>query len=264
MGDESLYSALILQIFKRHYREGLESFVFSRDEIPQASRTLGRKLPKNLGDVIYSMRYRASMPPEIAATATAGKEWRIEGAGPAMYRFRLGRINRIVPDPNHKTIKIPDATPQIVRQRALDDEQALLAIIRYNRLVDVFLGVSAFSLQNHLRTSVKDMGQIEIDELYVAVDKRGVQYVVPVQAKSGRDKISVIQAKQDLAFCRERYPDLVSRAISAQFMADDKIAMFELEESGDGEIEIAEQRHYRLVPGSDITSDELRKYRRTR
>lgn len=264
MGDESLYSELILEIFRRHYRKGRSEFQFEREELAQAAKKLKRKLPKNLGDVIYSRRYRTEMPAEIAASAPAGLEWRIEPAGRAIYRFRLRRIVRVVPDPSHKTIKIPDATPQIVRQRALNDEQALLAIIRYNRLVDIFLGVSAFSLQNHLRTSVKDMGQIEIDELYVAIDKHGVQYVVPVQAKSGRDRISVIQAEQDLAYCAQKYSDLVPRAISAQFMADDKVAMFELEKNSDGEIEIAEQRHYRLVPGSDITADELRKYRKTR
>ena len=68
------------------------------------------------------------------------------------------------------TIKIPDATPEIVSAYSMSDEQALLAKIRYNRLLDVFLGVSAHSLQNHLRTTVKDIGQIEVDEIYVAVE----------------------------------------------------------------------------------------------
>jgi len=48
-------------------------------------------------------------------------------------------------------IKIPDATPEIVAAYALSDEQALLAKVRYNRLLDIFLGVAAYSLQNHLR-----------------------------------------------------------------------------------------------------------------
>lgn len=264
MADDNLYSALIRAIFARHYKKGKTEFEFSREELPQAAAKLGRQLPKNLGDVIYSLRYRTEMPAEIAATASSGKEWRIEPAGRANYRFKLGRINRIVPDPAQKTIKIPDATPQIVRQRAMDDEQALLAIIRYNRLVDIFLGISAFSLQNHLRTSVKDVGQIEVDELYVGVDKRGAQYVVPVQAKGGRDKISVIQTKQDLGFCAERYPDLVARAVSAQFMDEDRVAMFELEIGDDGEIEVAEQRHYRLVPADEISPADLARYRKAR
>ena len=72
----------------------------------------------------------------------------------------------IVPREELLTIKVPDATPQIIGAYALGDEQVLLAKVRYNRLVDVFLGITAYSLQNHLRTTVKDMGQIEIDEIY--------------------------------------------------------------------------------------------------
>lgn len=264
MGDENIYAALIKAVFARHYKHGLNEFEFSREELPEVAAELNRQLPKNLGDVIYSLRYRTEMPREIAATAPKGCEWRIEPAGRSSYRFKIGRVNRIVPDPAQKTIKIPDATPQIVRQRAMDDEQALLAIIRYNRLVDVFLGISAFSLQNHLRTSVRDVGQIEVDELYVGVDKRGAQYVVPVQAKGGRDKISVIQTKQDLGFCAERYPDLIARAVSAQFMDDDRVAMFELEIGDDGEIEVLEQRHYRLVTADAIGPADLKKYRKAR
>ena len=64
-------------------------------------------------------------------------------------------------------INIPDGTPEIIRGYALDDEQALLAIVRYNRLIDIFLSLTTYSLQNHLRTTVLNIGQIEIDELYI-------------------------------------------------------------------------------------------------
>ena len=41
------------------------------------------------------------------------------------------------------------------------------------------------ALQNHLRTTVAGMGQVETDEIYVGVDRSGSHYVVPVQAKGG-------------------------------------------------------------------------------
>lgn len=102
-------------------------------------------------------------------------------------------------------IKVPNATPEILLANAFDDEQALLAKVRYNRLIDLFLGITAHSLQNHLRTTVKGIGQIEIAELYVGLDRRGRQFIVPVQA----------------------YVD---------------------------------QKHYTLVPASEITSEDLRRY----
>ena len=89
--------------------------------------------------------------------------------------------------------KVPDSTPELIRARALGDEQALLALVRYNRLIDLFLGASAHSLQNHLRTTVKGIGQVEVDEVYLAVDRYGAQYVIPVQAKGGNDQIGIVQ-----------------------------------------------------------------------
>lgn len=185
----------------------------------------------------------------------------IEGAGRALYEFRLVPINRISPNPNLITIKIPDATPEIISGNALSDEQALLARVRYNRLIDIFLGITAYSLQNHLRTTVKGMGQIEIDEVYVGVDRYGCQYIVPVQAKAGSDQLSTVQAKQDIACCAEKFPDLLCRAISAQFMDDSRIAIFEhcLDEAG--LVKTVEERHYRLVPADRIDSSDLESYR---
>lgn len=85
--------------------------------------------------------------------------------------------------------------------RSVSDEQALLAKLRYNRLVDIFTGVACYSLQSHLRTHVSGIGQVETDEIYIGVDRRGVHYVFPIQAKGGKDRIGVVQIEQDFAMC---------------------------------------------------------------
>ena len=216
-------------------------------------------MPDNLGDVIYSIRYRTPMPEKVLTTQPKGMEWIIEGTGRSRYVFKLVKINRIVPNTKLVTIKVPDATPEIISAYALSDEQALLAKVRYNRLVDVFLGIASYSLQNHLRTTVEGIGQIEIDEIYVGLDRHGRQYVLPVQAKGGGDQLSAVQAKQDIACCAEKFPNLICRAISAQFMADDLIAMFELTQEGD-EIKVVEEKHYRLVPADQIGPADLKAY----
>jgi hypothetical protein len=137
--------------------------------------------------------------------------------------------------------------------------QALLAKVRYNRLVDLFLGITAHSLQNHLRTTVKGVGQIEIDELYVGLNRRGCQFVVPVQAKVGKDQHGVIQTEQDITFCRERFPNLLCRPVSVHALRDNRIAMFELA-MDDDEVRIVDQKHYTLVASADISADDLRRY----
>lgn len=184
----------------------------------------------------------------------------IELAGRAVYRFNLVKINRILPREDLVRIDIPDATPELIRAYALDDEQALLAIVRYNRLIDTFLGLTTYSLQNHLRTTVKGIGQIEIDELYIGLDKHGCHYVIPVQAKGGKDQIGLVQTTQDVRFVEQKFPGMRCRAIAAQFMADETIALFELVLQDD-EIRVADERHYRLVPASGLDADAIRKYR---
>lgn len=166
---------------------------------------------------------------------------------------------RIRPNVAMLPIKVPNATPEILLENAFDDEQALLAKVRYNRLIDLFLGITTHSLQNHLRITVKGLGQIDIDELYIGLDRRGQQIIVPVQARVGKDRQSVEQTQQGIAFCTERYPELTCRPVSVHALSGDRIALFELTLS-DSEIRIVDQKHYTLVQASEITSEDLRRY----
>jgi len=256
----SRYHQIIEKIFFDSYSEGVTEILFERKALKDAAKVLNIALPDNLGDVIYSIRFRTPMPARVLATQPEGREWIIELVGRAKYRFRLAKINRIVPNPNLAVIRIPDNTPEIIGAYALDDEQALLAKVRYNRLIDIFLGLTTFSLQNHLRTTVKGVGQIEIDELYVGLDKYGCHHVIPVQAKGGSDQISVVQTAQDAAWCAQKYPALRCRAISAQFVSSDQIALFELKIEED-ELKVVEERHYKLVPVGELDPKEIVNYR---
>lgn len=256
------YRVLIEHIFFDHWAEGLTAFEFERAEIEAHAAKESIALPKNIGDLIYSFRFRTALPQKILETQSDGLEWIIEGAGRARYRFRLVKITRILPSETLVTIAIPDATPELIRAYALDDEQALLAIVRYNRLIDTFLGLTTYSLQNHLRTTVAGVGQIEIDEVYIGLDKHGCHYVIPVQAKGGNDQIGVVQIGQDLSFAAEKFPNMRCRPIAAQFMPGEIIALFELTLE-DGQVRVVEERHYKLVPASELDRDAIRAYRPT-
>lgn len=258
---QNRYSSIIAEVFRRGFKKGFRRFTFDRKDFAEIASSKGIELPKNLGDTIYSFKYRAALPDSIIKTAPEGFEWIISGAGAGKYEFRLVKPLDISPQKNRLVIKIPDATPEIIGAYALGDEQALLAKVRYNRLVDIFLGISASSLQNHLRTTVKGIGQIEIDELYVGLDRSGCQYVVPVQAKGGRDKHGRQQTEQDIACCAQKFPLLECRPISAQFINKNKIAMFELTIQDD-EVKIVAEEHYELVDASDISESDLKQYAR--
>jgi hypothetical protein len=116
---------------------------------------------------------------------------------------------------------------------------------------------------NHLRTTVKSIGQIEIDELYVGLDKYGCHYIIPVQAKGGKDQIGVVQTAQDIRYAAQKFPGLRCRPIAAQFTGANEetiIALFELTLQGD-EVKVLEERHYQLVPAAELDQSAIRAYR---
>ena len=253
------YQATIEKIFFDRFQAGSTEFEFDREELEESYVALGFSRIKNIGDIPYSFRYRNALPDNVLDTQPEGLEWIIEGAGKGRYRFKLVKKTRIVHREDLVVVDIPDATPELIRAYALDDEQALLAIVRYNRLIDTFLSLTTYSLQNHLRTTVEGMGQIEIDELYIGLDKRGCHYAIPVQAKGGKDQIGIVQTTQDIRFVEQKFPGMRCRAIAAQFMADELIALFELTLQ-DNEIKVVEERHYRLVPHDRLDRDAIRAY----
>jgi hypothetical protein len=260
LSPKNRYTSIIEAIFLAKYAAGDREVPFERQDIVKVAKRLKIALPKNLGDVIYSFRYRATLPTSITSNAGPGEAWIIRPAGTSKYKFVLIKDVSLTPNPALATTKVPDSTPGVIAKYALNDEQALLARVRYNRLVDIFTGVACYSLQNHLRTTAPGLGQVEIDELYVGVDKQGAHYVLPIQAKGGRDRLNIVQIEQDLAVCADKFPGLICRAIGAQFMRNDVIALFEFEEDEDG-VRISAEKHYKLVSPEKVTAKDLEAYR---
>ncbi len=246
-------------IFFKNYVDGARKVPFSRNDIVEAANQLNIKLPKNIGDVIYSFRYRTELPKSIIEKSPKGMEWVIRPAGTAQYVFEAAQSAAITPNQKLAETKILDATPGVIEKYALNDEQALLAKVRYNRLVDIFTGLACYSLQNHLRTAIPNMGQVEIDEIYIGIDKEGVHYILPVQAKGANDKLGIVQIEQDLAVCSTKFSNLICKPIAAQFMQNNLIALFEFEET-EGGVVIVSEKHYSLVSPEELSSKELIKY----
>jgi len=177
-------------------------------------RKLQIQVPKNLGDVIYTFRYRKDLPKSIIATQPANRGWLILGDGDARYRFRLNKLTHIRPTNGLLVRKIPDATPEIITRYALTDEQALLAKVRYNRLIDIFLGITASSLQNHLRTKIPNYGQIEIDELYVGLDSRGrIHRACSSEGRYRRARCDPDYPGSNFCQTEKKYRDCIPRAV---------------------------------------------------
>lgn len=154
MSTASLAQQIIEWIFAQRHNPGDDQVTFTRDDLIPAADALGAPRPKNLGDIVYSLRYRVPLPDSIRRTAPPDREWAIFPGGNAVYTLRTVPFNLIEPRKGLRTIRLPDATPGVISKYSLTDEQALLARVRYNRLLDVFTGLACYPLQRHLRTSI--------------------------------------------------------------------------------------------------------------
>ena len=124
---------------------------------------------------------------EVPAPASGYRFKRAAGRGSRLYYYLSEVLSvktfSLSPSEAYVEHRIFDTTPIHLRWATRSEKQKLLNFVRYNRLIDIFLRVSAYSLQNHLRTTVPNMGQIETDELYVAVRNTGQQFVIRVAAQ---------------------------------------------------------------------------------
>lgn len=238
------YESLIVDAFFARYEQGSSSVEFSRNDI----RNHAKFSAKNIGDVIYSYRYRKPMPKEIANCAPPGKGWIIKGTGDAKYKFVAVKNTAFLPNPNIVPLNIPDLTPEeILNRNGPKDEQVILASIRANRLLDLFLGVRLIHLQSHHRTNVKDIGQIEIDDVYLGIDGLAKNIVVTVQAKRDRDIISPVQIAQDIAVCNEKNDGRTCRPTAVHYDSQTGVlAVMEFQQSFDDEIILVNEKHYIL------------------
>ena len=147
-----------------------------------------------------------------------------------------------------KAIRILDSTPQIVLKYQGKDEQSTLAQVRYNRLVDVFTGLTTYHLQSHLRTAIKGLGQVEIDDLYIGIDSNGQGYILPVEAKSDapHDQLGVVQITQMVRFARKNFPGLTVRPIGIKVFSDTFVFMEFTDTDDVNEVATSEYRRYQL------------------
>lgn len=275
-----VYHQIISAIFERNRKNNATRFEFTRTDLLSTAKQFGivevegdeKTIAKNLGDIVYTYRFRKDFPAAILQAAPKGKMWIITGRGDGRYEFRLITQPSLKADPDLVATKIHDATPEIVRRFELGDEQAVLARIRYNRLVDLFCKCVAYSLQNHLRTKIEGIGQIEIDELYAGTNRSGELFIIPVQVKREKDRLGVSQLMQDLEYCRREHPEMRARALGAQKMeytegrdSYERIVLFEFEcidAQDDVEIKKIAERHFVLLPHRNITVEDLKVARR--
>ncbi len=89
-----IYAAIIEKIFFSRFQPGMKALAFEREDIVRVANELNIALPKNLGDLVYSFRYRALLPKSIQSEAGEGNVWIIRPIGKPDINSTLSPIDR--------------------------------------------------------------------------------------------------------------------------------------------------------------------------
>jgi hypothetical protein len=144
-----VYVPIILHIFRERFSEGIEFIEFTLDDVRNTADILQIQT-RNAADVIYRMRSRTVLPPEITdkgffvLKATGRGRYRLEKAPSTILEIPVGEV-----------LDALDITPLPVRrllpaELSRIDEQGLLTIASYCNILDHFTG-----LRGHPRTTSK-------------------------------------------------------------------------------------------------------------
>ncbi len=245
--ENTQYDIVILTLFLRHYQPGLKRLIFQKDEIEDVCQELNIKV-RNIPDIPYTYRVRRNLPKEILKTG----HWAIESVGKSGYAFiMLENPPRFdIRFQDYEPINIFNAIPELVDGLLRTDEQSLLTKLLYNRLIDIFCELTCFHIQNHYRSFVNEIGEVELDAIYAGVDKLGNLFIIPIEAKSqaDNDMIGRIQISQMVLLVKQEFHELTCRILAVKELSDKTIGIVEFnDKTNPDEVRILSISRYRLI-----------------
>ncbi|NPV70792.1 MAG: hypothetical protein HPY55_09130 [Firmicutes bacterium] len=245
------YDEIMVDVFFKHYRPGLSYLRFTKDELAEASEKRGYTI-RNVPDIIYTYRVRRLLPEKIVALG----HWAIEPCGRGQYAFRLLRNppRFEIRFGDYEPVAILNAIPEVVEGLLRRDEQSLLTRVLYNRLVDIFTGLTCYHIENHYRSFVKDSGEVEVDAIYVGIDRKGTLHILPIEAKSQQDSemIGRVQVSHMAKLARQDFSSMRRRVLAIKDLPDGTIAVVEFNDEDDpDEIRIVSIARFNLTKRSE-------------
>lgn len=216
-----VYVPILREIVRRKHTQGVQRIEFSKRDVEQVASDLGLKLG-NAADVIYRMRSRTRLPDDILDLGFTV----LRGVGRGRYALEVGG-EALVHLPEHEIFDHNDQTPLPVRRLLPEDlagldEQGLLTIVSYCKLLDHFTGLTVYRLRSHVRRSVPGIGQAELDEIDVGVALRDddAPVVFPIEAKAADEVVNRVQIATAVAYCETYFPGHEIRPIVVKLTYD--------------------------------------------
>jgi hypothetical protein len=224
-----VYVPILREIVRRSYSKGDTRVEFTMRDIRQVAADLEIEIG-NAGDMVYRMRARTRLPDDILDLGFTV----LRGVGRGRYALEVGG-DALIHMPEHEVLDHNDQTPLPVRRFLPEDlsqldEQGLLTMVCYSKLLDHFTGLTVYRLRSHHRRTVPNIGQAELDEVDVGVALRDdeIPVVFPIEAKAADEVINRVQVATAVAYCRTYFPGHETRPIVVKLTTDGVIHFLEL------------------------------------
>ena len=221
--NSKVYAPILLHIFNARWRQGASTVIFSLDDVRNAAEALDVEA-RNAADVIYRMKSRTKLPKEILEKGF----FILRSVGRGKYQFEKG-TSTIFEPVDDAPVEALDITPLPVRRLLPEfladmDEQAILTIAGYCKILDHFTGLTVFRLRNHVRKSVPGVGQAELDaiDVGVALSDEEEPIVFPIEAKACADALNRAQISNMIAYCNANFQGMTVRPLAVK-VDDDSI-----------------------------------------
>lgn len=246
--NSRVYVPIIREIFREKFTAGCSVIDFTLDDVRRWADKLGI-VTRNPADVIYRMRARTVLPIEILEAGF----YILRAIGRGKYRLELAE-STILEIPDHPITDALDLTPLPVRRLLPEelseiDEQGLLTMISYCKLLDHFTGLQVFRLRSHVRKSVATIGQAELDEIDVGVALRDdeIPVIFPIEAKAADEPVNRVQISAMVIYCAEFFPGHEIRPLAIKLDYDSLIHFLEFNPCSEAaSLKIVKSCGYRL------------------
>lgn len=244
-----VYTPILLAIFRRKYVPGATVVSFTLEELRAELQAAGLQA-RNVADLVYRMKSRTVLPEEIT-----NKGFRVlEITGRGTYALTFAESTLIeYPEPT-EVVDVHDRTPYAVRRLLADDfgrtdEQGLLNVLRYNDMFSHFLRVQVFHLKGHVRKSVPGLGQVEVDDVHVALSG-GLDdplIIIPVEAKAKDDPVNRVQIAMQVKYANYAFPGLLVRPLTVKLFEDGRVLLMEFNPSTNpADLKVLKSAYYRI------------------
>ena len=152
-------------------------------------------------------------------------------------------------------VGILDNTPTVVGQLARDERELLLARLRFNRLLDNFLGISTFPVHLLFDSPFYDSIGPEVEELHFGIAPFGDKCMVIVLSErwNGSPAISKLRASSEVPFKYSH--NMRVHFILAHQTGGNCLALIELDLSSQRS-KVKAEKHYEFIKPDELNAHD--------